>query len=606
MCAGRRRPWTRRVDDARRGFMVKKIHISVKKPAPSAKATIEELEREVRRRFDTGGMEEVISYVVTKVTTADARVAQLREELSRGRLGQSRSGSEKGLTLSLFDPPKSEGEAAKEEASSEDSTGPKATSGVSDALLEKQATRGDELNTQIAKLQEERRKLERVECEARRKARLGEDEQGGAKNTRRTLLDDPNLETIEVPYHKSEEEQTCSHCGSERVDLKSEQREWVEYLPGRLVRCVQMQPVTVCSGKCGEAKPSLPVAAPLLLDGGMIGNSVIAHTIVSKFGDHIPLHRQSRMLERTGIEVADTTLAYGYGVGLATLHEMFAQTLCDAVLACDLVQFDPTGFAVLDPKRAPGSTHRGTVTTFVGDRKVVFMEYHPSAAAESVIWRRLKDFSSKVLCDGSNAFDRLFNGLVASAMAFFCNAHARRKFKPLAQSDDPTARWAMKQYAQVYRVETLADERKLVGPERAELRQRYSLPIMDEMRDVFTPMLDKHPPSEPILRPIRYFLKRFEGLTRFIDHGNVPPDNNFSEETLRAARLLENNSLFAGNQRFAAYHATAWALMKSCKLAGINPVTWLTDVLTKYAQGWLKSRVAELLPHNWKQLHAEG
>ena len=239
------------------------------------------------------------------------------------------------------------------------------------------------------------------------------------------------------------------------------------------------------------------------------------------------------------------------------------------------------------------------MTGYLGDRNLPFLEYTENGKGEATVWKQLTAFAGKLLTDGSNLFDRLTRNVIS----FLCNAHARRKFKALADGGDRAASWVIEQYRQVYRIETLADLQSLDVVERAALRRKHTWPIMRAIQTFLQRRVAKTPPSELFVKAARYFLKRFEGLTRFIDHGDVPPDNNGAESILRIVRPTENNSLFAGSHEHAKRHATASSVMKACTMHKLDPYAWMVDVLGKIARGWPVARRAELLPHIWKTMH---
>ena len=119
---------------------------------------------------------------------------------------------------------------------------------------------------------------------------------------------------------------------------------------------------------------------------------------------------------------------------------------------------------------------------------------------------------------------------------------------------------------------------------------------MERLRELLNPIVLTRPPTEPLTRAAQYFVGRFSALSRFLDHGDVPPDNNRAERLLRTTRLLEKNAVFAGNHDSAKLHATAWSLIATCKVRGIDPLRWFTTVLDRIRDGWPKSDAAALLP----------
>lgn len=389
----------------------------------------------------------------------------------------------------------------------------------------------------------------------------------------------------------------CPCCGEPNRVIERDVRTTYEWVPGHHVKHVRTIPTVVCAARCAGAKPVTSPSPPVsFLPGSSLGHSVPSAAIVSKFADQMPLYRQIAALERQGVEIAESTLRHNCLAALEVLDDMFREVLEKAVVNSKLVQLDPTSFRVLDSKKKPGSSHRGTVTGFLGDALHPFLQYTETATPQESAWKVLAGYTGKLLTDGSNHFNRLWNGVVASASPFACNAHARRRFVPGAKAGDVTSLTALELYRQIARVETLADLCGVDAAGRAAMRGERSRPLMERLRELLDPIVRTRPPTEPLTRAARYFVTRFSALSRFLDHGEVPPDNNRAERLLRTARLLENNALFAGNHDSAELHATAWSLMASCKVRGVDPFRWITTVLDRVRDGWPKSEAAALLP----------
>jgi transposase len=570
---------------------------------------------EVRSAFAAGGLDAVTRVVETTVSKLLAEKAQQQEALFHSKLGQARSGSERGphehnATLDFWggQPP-----SVATVSPDTDTIAPTAgatnsvthdgdpdpvdeSTGLRASELERQRRRREASEAEIAALKEQLKQAQRAQREAAAQA-AGDAERSAGRN--RQALQECPVVVVKVPYKPEPFECHCEHCGQPQVIIRSTKREWFEYVPGHYEHHVMELPVTRCSKRCDNSALTTPRPPALLNAGGMIGNSIIAQAVAAKFADRVPVNHQLRMNGRAHLELAESTVRYGYSLGLKTLHETFGESLRSFIDQSSLIQLDPTTFRVLDPE-ADGGSRRGTVTGFLCDRMTPYMEYHASGSGESVIWNRLRGYTGKVLCDGSNIFDRVFNGVVAEAIAFFCNAHARRKFVPLARCGDESAKFVIESYRQIYRVETLADLQQLSPDERSKLRLERAGPIFDDLHGYLERQCAHRPPSETFSQAARYFLKRVRNLRRYLEDGTVPPDNNAAEELLRCIRLTENASLFAGSDHHAKQHATAWALMKSCVIAKVDPVKWLTDIFGKIADGHSSAKRAELLPAAWK------
>ena len=390
----------------------------------------------VRKTFAAGGLDAVLGFVETTFSKLQAEKAQQQEAFLYAQQGQPRSGSEKGPhgdngVLNFWETGKApDAMTSTDETATPASTNPvepvdteisddrvDEATGLRASELERLRCRGEALEAEIA---EHKEKLKRAQREQREAAAKLTGDKGRPTGRNRQALHECPMVVVEVPYEPDPHECICQHCSNPQVTVKTITREWIEFVPGHYELHVMKMPVTRCSARCDQAVLTTPRPPVLLNAGGMMGDSLIAQAVASKFADRIPVNHQLRMNGRANLVLAESTVRHAYSLGLETLHETFAETLRSTLTASSLIQLDPTSFRVLDAK-ADGGSKRGTVTGFLCDRLTPYMEYHSSGSGESVIWNRLKGYTGNVLCDGSNIFDRVFNGIVAMAIAFFCN-----------------------------------------------------------------------------------------------------------------------------------------------------------------------------------------
>jgi len=152
----------------------------------------------------------------------------------------------------------------------------------------------------------------------------------------------------------------------------------------------------------------------------------------------------------------------------------------------------------------------------------------------------------------------------------------------------------------VYRFEYLADLKDCTPPERAALRQARSLPVFEKLKRWAVVTHATEPPSSDLAKAAAYMLNQWEALTRFLYDGQLSPDNNLTEQQLRAIALGRKNYLFAGSHEAARRAAVLYSITRTCALRGVEPLAYLTDILPKLAGGWPRSRIDELLPGNWQ------
>ena len=204
--------------------------------------------------------------------------------------------------------------------------------------------------------------------------------------------------------------------------------------------------------------------------------------------------------------------------------------------------------------------------------------------------------------DGYPGFEQLTAGSKIALAA--CWAHTRRKFYEIAQADgSPIAIEAARRIAEIYALE--AQVRGRPPAERVARRQTSSRPLVDALRIWLEAQLPKLPARGKLAEAIRYALTRWNGLTRFLEDGRIELDTNPVERAIRPVALGRKNHLFAGSDGGGKRWATMASLIETCKLSGVEPHAWLSDVLQRMAHGHPASKLDELLPWNWKAANDE-
>jgi hypothetical protein len=325
--------------------------------------------------------------------------------------------------------------------------------------------------------------------------------------------------------------------------------------------------------------------------------SLLAHVSVSKYVDHTPLHRLHRIYARSGVDIPVSTLSDWTGA-VADLLAPLADKLSARVLGATIVRTDATGIQVLDHS-SPHNVERGTMWCYVGDDRDVIFRYTPTGEGASGPWEFLAGRSGYVQADAANVFDRVFNGKVANAVEVGCLAHARRRLVELQDTDCRVA-YPLKLIARLYRIETLADARQLAHAERASLRQERAGPVLEKLKRWIVITLADETPASALAKAGGYMLNHWEALTRFLQDGRLGLDNNLCEQQLRAIALGRRNYLFCGSHDAARRAAVLYSLTRTCAQHGVAPLPYLTDVLTKLAEGWPVNRLDELLPDRWQ------
>ena len=399
---------------------------------------------------------------------------------------------------------------------------------------------------------------------------------------------------VEVP----EAERICARCGREQQRIGEDITRTLEYVPAHFVEHEHHLEKYAC-GRCKRGVTTAP-GPDKLIERSAVDASVVAQVVVSKYADHTPLERQRRIYDRCGVAIPVSTMADWVGFA-GELVQPLVDVLVERVVQAYVVRLDGTGLKVLDPD-SPNNVERGTVWCCVGDDRDVVFRYAESAHGASGPWQILRGRRGYIQADASNTFDRLFNGQEASATEVGCWAHARRGLAALLDTDCRVA-YPLQLIQRLYRLEHLASVQQLSPEQRAALRGERSAGVLKKLKRWLVATVKKEPPSSELAKAAGYCLNHWTALTRFVHDGRLDLDNNLCERQLRDIALGRKNYLFAGSHEAARRTAAIYSLMRTCAQHGVAPLPYLTDVLRKLANDWPKSRLEELLPDRWQQLH---
>jgi transposase len=404
-----------------------------------------------------------------------------------------------------------------------------------------------------------------------------------------------------LPKHLPRETQTHAprqakcDCGGELRKLGEDVSEVLEYVPEhfKVIRHVRTK---LSCAKCDcivqAAAPSRPI------ERGVAGPGLLAHVLVSKYADHLPLYRQSEIYARHGVVLERSTLADWVG-GTAQLLEPLVEVLRRYVMAAGKLHGDDTPVPVLAPGN--GKTKTGRLWTYVRDDRpagdhappAVWFAYSPDRKGEHPE-RHLRVFCGTLQADAYAGFNQLYeNGRIQEAA---CWAHVRRKFHDLQQAHaSPVATEALERIGALYAIEKEIRRRPL--EERHQVRQARSKPLLASLRQWFEATLPKLSRKSDTTAAIRYALSRWDALLRYSDDGRLEIDNNAAERALRTVALGRKNYLFAGSDSGGERAAAIYSLIGTAKLNGLDPEAYLREVLTRIADHPI-SRIEELLPWN--------
>src|SRR5467141_1533662 len=387
----------------------------------------------------------------------------------------------------------------------------------------------------------------------------------------------------------------CPDCGGELKLLGEDVSEILEYVPERFQVIRQVRPKLACA--CCErivqaAAPSRPIQR------GVAGPGLLAHVLVSKYGDHLPLYRQSEIYAREGVELDRSTLA-DWVSGTSQLFEPLVEALRRHVMAAQKLHADDTPVPVLAPGN--GKTKTGRLWTYVRDDRpagdatpaAVWFAYTPDRKGEHP-QAHLSKFKGTLQADGYAGFDQIYEGGRIQEAA--CWAHVRRKFYDLQVAHkSPVAVEAIERISALYAVESDINGRS--PEERRDVRNARSRPLLESQKQWLEETLVKLSRKSDTAMAVRYALGRWEALMRYCDDGLLEIDNNAAERSLRAVVLGRKNYLFAGSDRGGESAAAIYSLIGTAKLNGIDPESYLRNVLSRISEHPI-NRIEELLPWN--------
>ena len=400
-----------------------------------------------------------------------------------------------------------------------------------------------------------------------------------------------------------EPQSTLCPCGcGEMTKIGEDRTERLHVVPAKLQVIVTVRPKYACR-KCEEGVTQAP--APVhLIEGALPTEGMIAHVLVSKFADHLPLYRQAQIYARSGIELHRSTLADWVGKASFHLRPVY-ECLKAELKTSNNLGLDETTVRVLDPGR--GKTKTGYMWTMARDERGwsgpdppgCVYEYVPSRSGKHGE-KLLEGFQGTVQVDGYPGHNRLRRedrpgGPLTLAA---CWIHARRGLKEMFDSNgSPIAKAGLKRIAQLYKIE--AKIRGESPATRQFVRWTESAPLVNAFGVWLDEQRSRVSPRSRLGEKLTYIANQWDGLLVFLYDGRVEMDSNFIENRIRPIKLTAKNALFAGHDEGAAAWGCIASHIETCKMNGVEPYAWLKSTLEKIAAGHPQSRLHELLPWNF-------
>lgn len=393
-------------------------------------------------------------------------------------------------------------------------------------------------------------------------------------------------------------------CG-DMVRIGEDRSERLDIVPAQLRVIVTIRPRYACpKSRAGVVQARAPAH---LLEGALPTEALLAHVIVSKYSEHLPLYRQAQVFARHGVALDRSTLADW--VGRASWHlAPVVERMAEHLKRSGKLFMDETVAPVLDPGR--GRTKTGFLWALArddrpwggGDPPAVVFTYAPGrggAHAEEI----LEGFDGVLQVDGYAGYRRLADprrrGNRPLRLAH-CWAHARREvIKATPKAGSPVADAILRRIAALYGIE--GDLRGQETGTRFAGRQERSRPLVDELGAWLHAQRERLSRRSPMGQAIAYILAHWEGLCRFLDDGRIEMDSNVVENAIRPLALTRKNALFAGHDEGGRSWARLASLIGTCKMNGVEPYAYIRTTLERIAAGHPQSRLDDLLPWNFRR-----
>ena len=436
--------------------------------------------------------------------------------------------------------------------------------------------------------------IAKVEAEAERDDPALRRERAAKRRANRGKLP-PHLPRIEVEL--APQDTACPCCRATMVMIGEDRSERLDIIPAQFRVLVTRRPKLACRACAGVVVQQ--AAASRLIEGGIPTEGTVAHVLVARYADHLPLYRQAQIWGRQGMAIDRSTLASWVGTEAAELAPVTAR-LKQIVLASARIFADEAVVPVLDPGR--GRTREGYFWAIARDDRpwgssdppAVVYTYAPGRGHEH--GRALLGTYRGILqVDGYAAYKTLAGpgGKTGPSMLAFCWSHVRRGFYDLARGGTaPVASEALERIAALYRIE--AEIRGLGPAERHAQRQARSAARVADLRAWLEAQHAKLFTRGPTADAIGYALNHWHGLVRFLDDGRIEIDSNTVQRSMRPVALSRKNALFAGSDDGAENWAAMASLVETCKLNAVDPQRYLADTLSRLVNGWRQSRIESL------------
>jgi transposase len=400
------------------------------------------------------------------------------------------------------------------------------------------------------------------------------------------------------------EQCTCQACGQPTTVIGYDVSEQLDVEPTKYFVVVTKREKRACQ-HCEESGVAAAPVPARIIEKGLVSDQVVINTVIAKYSDHLPLHCQSAILEReAGVEISRATMD-GWVMGVGELLIPIAEAMGRELLGGSYIQADETTVDVqmrgsLWARR--GQNHQAYLWQYGRPGGGVVFDFRLGRGRDGPK-KFLGQFEGILQTDGYGAYDRVGGPRIVHAA---CWAHARRKFFEATQLNpsDAAATRIVGLIDDLFGIDAQAREQSRDHTARQALRLQWAPPLVEVIRGEVEAARDASLPASALGKAANYTLSLWRKLTRFLEYPELELSNNLAENSMRPVALgrnyfhRRNNWIFFGSDHGGKTAAVLRSFEASCQRAGVDPFTWLKDVLSRIAAHPI-TRLAELLPHNW-------
>ena len=403
-----------------------------------------------------------------------------------------------------------------------------------------------------------------------------------------------DLDRITRTYDVAEADRACPECGTERLSFGDETSEQLDYEPAKVFVIVHRRKKYACPMCMGEVATA--EKPPQAIEKCAAAPGLVAHIAVSKYSDHLPLHRQESILKRHGVRLSRSTTS-DWMRQCADALEPLHRLMHKEVVKSSWMHTDDTPVNVQDRTRAR-NMKQGRFWVYSGNDEHAYDVFDYTSSRERAgPMTFLEKFEGFLHADAYAGYQEIYETRNVSEVA--CWAHARRKFFDARLSAVGPAHQAMAMIKQLYAIEREAKDAELDAVAIHALRQEQSVPVLDRFRAWADEQAISALPKSPIGEALQYVLRRWESFTRYTTDGRLAIDNNVAERALRCVAIGRKNWMFCGSDRGGRTAAILFSMIASCKRHDVDPYAWLRDVLERIATIRM-SELRMLLPDRWE------